>query len=214
MTIHIPRTKDFHLTGDGSSPAWEKSPWLEFTRVGGHADYLTRGKLLYSHAGIYVLYDCQDERLTCDSMKDFDDLYLHDVAEVFFWTDRRQPLYFEHEISPLDKELVLLVPNLRRVFHGWRAWHYDGERRTRHATAVRGGKRRAGAKVEGWSAEVFVPFQLLVALGNVPPKPGTLWRGNLCRIDRDHGRSTYWSLSPKTGVNFHDYRSFSTLRFE
>lgn len=214
MTIHLPRVKDFKITGGGDDAVWDKTDWHPLTRVAGHAHYASRAKLLYSATGIYALFDCEDQLLSCGGMEDFDDLYMHDVVEAFFWPNRKHPIYFEHELSPLDKELVLLVPNANMKFHGWRAWHYTGERRTRHATVIRGGKKRGGAKVTGWSAELFIPFVLLEPLGNTPPKRGTLWHGNLCRIDRDHGHSTYWSLSAKTRNNFHDFRNFAPMRFD
>ena len=33
--------------------------------------------------------------------------------------------------------------------------------------------------MDGWRAEVFIPFELLNPLRNVPPKAGTRWRANL-----------------------------------
>jgi hypothetical protein len=47
-----------------------------------------------------------------------------DVFEAFVWPDERDPLYFEYEISPLGRELPILIPNLGGRFLGWRPWHY------------------------------------------------------------------------------------------
>ena len=44
----------------------------------------------------------------------FDQLF--DVFEVFLWTDEKQPIYFEYEISPLGYELPILVPNFGGKF--------------------------------------------------------------------------------------------------
>ena len=49
------------------------------------------------------------------------------MFEVFLWPDERDPIYFEYEISPLGRELPILVPNLDGKFLGWRPWHYEGE---------------------------------------------------------------------------------------
>ena len=57
-----------------------------------------------------------------------------------------------------------------------------------------GGPKESGAKVSGWKAEIFIPFKLLEALGNVPPKPGTTWRANFYRVDHDDGRTTELGL--------------------
>jgi hypothetical protein len=59
-------------------------------------------------------------------------LYNEDVIEAFFWPDEKNPLYFEYELSPLNYELAILVPNNKGNFFGWRPWHYEGDRKTRH----------------------------------------------------------------------------------
>ena len=135
------------------------------------------------------------------------------MIEAFFWPDERQRLYFEYELSPLGRELPLLVPNHRGAFMGWAPWHYAGGRRVRRATAVRGGPAEPGAAVTGWSAEFFLPFALLAGLGNVPPVAGTRWRANLCRIDHDGGARRLSSWADGTGGSFHAIEAFNTLVF-
>lgn len=209
----VPLVDDFAVTGRGDAAAWRRAAWLPLARVGGRASYRTRGKILYSHTGLYVLADCADRRLACTRLPDMGDLYREDVVEFFAWPDTRHPLYLEYEISPLDAELAILVPNDRGRYFGWLPWHYEGDRRTRHGTAVRGGQRRPGAAVSGWTAEFFIPFSLCVGLGHTPPGPGDRWRANLCRIDYDAGTPTHWSWCPATGSRFHDYKQFGVLEF-
>ena len=71
------------------------------------------------------------------------------MYEVFLWTDERYSIYFEYEISPLNYELPLLVPNFGGEFLGWRPCHYEGKRKIRKATAVRGGPKKSGAVIHG-----------------------------------------------------------------
>jgi hypothetical protein len=212
--LRIPRTVDFEVNGRGDALAWEKACWepLQVRPAGGHS-YPTRVKVLYSTTGLYVLMDAADGAITATMKEDFLDLWNEDVFEFFLWPDERHPIYFEYEISPLGFELPILIPNLDGKFLGWRPWHYDGPRRTRKATGVVGGPKESGAAVTGWKAEVFVPYDLLKPLGNVPPKPGTRWRANFYRVDYDGGRSTSWDWS-RVGPSFHEYRNFGTLVFE
>ena len=140
-------------------------------------------------------------------------LYEEDVVEVFLWTSEDFPVYFEYEISPLNYELPLMVPNYKGKFFGWLPRMYEGDRRTRHATNVIGGKRESGAEVSGWMAEFFIPYKLLNPLPNVPPTKGTTWRANMYRIDYDQKNAATFSWQ-KTNVNFHDYNSFGTFKFE
>jgi len=214
MQFVLPRVDDFEVTGDGCATAWKKAEWQTLRRVwSGSATYGTRAKAVYSATGIYFLFDCEDRKLACTALKDFGDLYLEDVVEVFLWPDERQPLYFEYEISPLGAELPIVVPNCRGVFHGWLPWHYTGPRQARRATEVRGGPKLSGAAVSGWNAEFFLPFALLQGLGNTPPTPGMSWRGNMYRIDYDQTPESHWAWSPVTGKTFHKPDEFGTLVF-
>ena len=156
-----------------------------------------RFKLLYSATGIYVLFDGTDQKLTATMTEDFLDLWNEDVYECFFWTDERYPVYFEYEISPLGYELPILIPNFEGRFLGWRPWHYEGDRRTRKKVSVSGGPQESHATVTGWRAEVFIPYDLLKPLQNVPPQPGTRWRANFYRVDYDGGNSTSWDWAPR-----------------
>jgi hypothetical protein len=212
--LRVPKTEDFEVTGDGRSGAWKKTAWESLHRRGdsGHA-YETRIKVLYSGKGVYVLMDATDQKITATMKEDFMDLWKEDVFEVFLWPDERDALYFEYEISPLNVELPILIPNIDGKFLGWRPWHYEGERKIRKATATVGGPRKSGAAVKGWQAEVFIPFELLTPLRNVPPKSGTRWRANFYRMDYDDDKTTSWDWA-RVGPSFHEFRNFGTLVFE
>lgn len=202
-------TTDFEVKGDGSAANWKNSEWLELSKgkdVG--VAYETKMKMLYSDSGIYCLYYCEDKKITATMKEDFLDLWHEDVVEVFFWTDESAPIYFEYELSPLNYELPILVPNFNGKFLGWRPWHYEGGRRTKHAIHI----NKNGDTVTSWTAEFFIPFSLLAPLNNVPPHKGTRWRANFYRIDYDNGESSWqWQKIRKT---FHDYESFGRLLFD
>ncbi|HEY2838424.1 MAG TPA: carbohydrate-binding family 9-like protein [Pirellulales bacterium] len=214
-SLKVPRTADFAVTGDGADKAWEKAEWTALRRRGhvAGADYKTRFKILYSDKGIYVLFDGEDARLSATIKEDFLDLWKEDVFEFFFWPDERQTVYFEYEISPLGVELPILIPNFEDRFLGWRPWHYEGDRKVKKLTSVSGGAKESGAAIKGWRAEVFVPFELLKPLGNVPPKSGARWRANFYRMDYDEKQPWAWDWAP-VGPSFHEYQKFGTLEFE
>jgi hypothetical protein len=214
MTLILPHVGDFEIDGLGRAPAWQKAQWQDLARTGaGPSAYRTRLKALWSDAGIYLLFDCEDRRLTCTITEHMGDLFLEDVVEAFFWPDEGQIVYFEYELSPLGFELPILVANSGSRFHGWLPWHFTGPRRTRFAVGVRGGPQAPGAAVEGWTAEVFLPFALMTGLGNTPPEAGRTWRANFYRIDYDAAPASHWAWHEIAGGNFHDYRNFGTIRF-
>jgi hypothetical protein len=204
---------DFEVTGTGEDARWRQPAWTPLRRrqPDGHP-YDTRVKMLYSSTGLYFLIDGTDRTLTATMNDDFLDLWTEDVFEVFLWTDERSPVYFEYEISPLNRELAILVPNFGGQFLGWRPWHYEGGRATRKATSVIGGPKQPRAAIQGWRAEFFIPYTLLRPLQNVPPKEGARWRANFYRMDYDGGQRTQWEWA-RVGESFHEYLKFGELQF-
>jgi hypothetical protein len=213
-TLKVGQTEDFVVNGAGDAPAWQAAAWepLHARVTDGHP-YATRVKMLYSRTGLYVLMEAEDRTLTVTMKEDFLNLWNEDVFEFFLWPDERYPVYFEYEISPLGFELPILIPNFGGEFLGWRPWHYEGKRKTQKATTVVGGPKQSGARITGWKAEVFVPYELLRPLQNVPPKPGTRWRANFYRVDYDEGKSTSWDWA-QVGPSFHEFAKFGALLFE
>lgn len=212
--LHVPPVNDFEVSGDGASPTWDPIEWTEMLRHIGDAPYESKFKVAYSPNGLYVLAHHSDQRISATMREDFMDLYLEDVWEVFLWPDESESVYFEYEISPLGQELVLLVPQFDGTCQPWQPWHYEGERRVRKKTAAIGGELSPGARVEGWTSEIFIPFALLAPLRNVPPGPGTRWRANFYRIDYDRAKFEAWNWSPVARQNFHDYQNFGALVFD
>jgi hypothetical protein len=212
-SVSVRPTADFEVTGTGDHAAWRLAAWTPMRRrQADGSPYDTRFKVLYSTTGIYCLMDGTDKMLTATMNEDFMDLWNEDVYEVFLWTDERHPIYFEYEISPLNRELPILIPNFGGQFLGWRPWRYDRDRLVRKATSVTGGPKQSHAAIQGWRAEFFIPYALLRPLQNVPPKPGMKWRANFYRMDYDGGKRTQWDWAP-VGDSFHEYEKFGELVF-
>lgn len=149
-TLIVQKCEDFEVTGQGDAQAWEACDWVSLNRRGnGQLDYQSRFKMLYSDNGVYVLFDGADQRLTATMQADFLDLWNEDVFECFFWTNEKDPVYFEYEISPLGFELPILVPNLDGKFLGWRPWHYEGDKKIQKKISATGGKNESMSTVTG-----------------------------------------------------------------
>ena len=218
-TLLVKKTDDFTITGDGTAENWNKTEWVELTQRSNHENtsgLKTKAKLLYSDTGLYVLFQNQDKILNASYDAHFKELWREDVVEIFLWTDQSRPVYFEYELSPLNFELPLIVSNIEGELLHWipfdNSYHSESDRKTRHKTSIIGGEKISGAEIDGWVAEMFIPFKLLHPLKNIYPETGTKWRANLYRIDYDEGM-TPWSWQPYE-TNFHDYNNFGTLLFE
>jgi hypothetical protein len=213
LQLSVKPTADFEVNGNGDHPAWKTVEWtpLQRRQADGHP-YDTRFKVLYSKTGMYFLMEGTDRKLTATLTDDYAHLWTEDVFEVFLWPDERYPVYFEYEISPLNRELPILIPNFGGQFLGWRPWDYEKDRMTRKATSVTGGAKQSGAAIQAWRAEFVIPYALLRPLQNVPPKPGTKWRANFYRMDHDDGKSTQWDWA-RVGPSFHEFEKFGELLF-
>jgi hypothetical protein len=216
MNISISRVPDktINFTVDPLT-LFPELTWHDCVETGDRkAGYATRCQIGWSEGGLYLVVDCEDKRLTSSQLPDFADLYTEDVVEIFLWPEESKALYFEYEISPFGAELPLLVPNTDGTFMGWLPWHYEGERRVQKQVVVRGGDAVAGGAIEGWSVALHIPFALLKGMGNVPSSAGTVWRGNVCRMDYDQEPCAKWSLSPGVGGEFHRFGEFANFQFE
>ncbi|MEX0719558.1 MAG: carbohydrate-binding family 9-like protein [Balneolaceae bacterium] len=218
--VKVQKTKDFTITGTGKSQNWANTTWIELRELSGLVEdeeirnLATKVKVLYSDAGIYFLFICEDEVLTATIESHFKELWREDVVEIFIWPDESELTYFEYELSPLNYELPLLVSNNKGKPSHWLPFDhsYKEERKTVHKTSVKGGEKESGESITEWSAEIFIPFELLQPLNNIFPESGSKWRANMYRIDYDKG-SAHWAWQP-IQKTFHDFENYGTLLFE
>jgi hypothetical protein len=207
----IPSVDDFSITGHGDAIGWGSMPWQPLHALTASVAHATCFKALYSRLGLYFLVDCEDRVLTCQARADFEDLWHEDVVEIFVWPDSSHPIYFQYDVSPLEAELPLVVPHYAGHC-GWRPCWYEGERRVRRKTSVRGGRKAPMERVEGWRAEIFIPFALLYGLSGMPPQTGDTWRANVYRSDFDEGH-VRWAWCPDTGPDTHAFRQYGHFVF-
>lgn len=210
----VKKCHDFSIKDAALNPEWEKAKWHELSKLdGGGTDYKSQFKIMYSAKGIYVLFDGQDNKITTTFVNDFENLFEADVFEVFFHPDSQMPLYLEYEINQLEKELVLIIPNLNGKYAGWVPWHYEKDKCVIKKISVTGGKMKPGSNIQSWRAELFFPYQLFSPLSNVPPVSGTTWKANFYRLDYDSGKMIKWAWAP-IKHSFHEFEKYRTIRFE
>lgn len=212
--LDVKKCDDFEINGSGDNPQWNLVDWNNMTVLDKTQDeYETKFKILYSEKGIYVLGHCEDKTISTQYATDQGDLWEGDVFEVFLQPDPNVPLYFEYEVNQLNAELVLLVSNDNGTFMGWAPWHYEGLRKVRKAVKIHGGDPKSGAKISGWTAEMFFPYQLMKGLKSIPPSSGTVWKANFYRIDHDTDHAIKWGWKP-IETSFHEYKKFGTIVFK
>ena len=121
-------------------------------------------------------------------------LWERDVVEVFVGSDWKNiNRYAEYEVAPTNERLDVLL-NLPGKDFAW-----DG----RAQSAVKVDKKR---KV--WTVEWRMPLEVI---GSVKPGPGTRWRLNLYRCDKENNGYLAWS--PVLTGSFHTPDKFGVLEF-
>ena len=168
--------------------------------------------MLYSKTGLYVLMDGTDAKVTATYIKDFDTLWMEDVYEAFLWPDEKHPIYFEYEISPLNRELPILVPNLGGQIMGWRPWMYDGPRKTRKAVHTEGGEARDRGRNPRLAGGNFFRTSCSSRC-RTPRKKGRNGGPIFTGWTTTAGKTSSWDWS-RVGPSFHEYQKFGTLEFE
>lgn len=218
-TTLVHKTTDFSITGKGDNPAWNSTAWLELNKLqpNGHR-YASKSKMLYSDKGIYLLFSGEDSLITTKNYEDDQEIYEGDVFEFFMQTDPKKPPYFEYEINHLEKQLTLTLARYPHNNMAWIPWpkEYKQDPLIKRKVSITGltGTAKPGAAIRSWTAEIFFPYALLGLLPDMPPKSGTIWQANFCRIDYDRGNMTEWSWSKKVIKSFHELEHFGTIIFE
>lgn len=213
----VRKCDDFELSGKGNNAEWNKAGWSNLTKLDtAGRNYAGRFKVMYSSTGIYVLFSGQDDKITTKEYNDYDPIFNGDVFEVFFHPDPEVPVYFEYEINALGKQLILTLSRLNNQQFSWspRYRTADLQKPVRRMVGVAGDDIKVGASIRSWTAEAFFPFALLGLLPRNPPKSGSIWNANFCRLDFDSGSMVKYSYSPTIKKSFHELEKFLSIKFE
>lgn len=214
----VRKCSDFTLSGKGNNGEWTKAEWVLLTKLDtGGRTYESKFKILYSPTGIYLLFYGQDDKITTKAYNDFESIFNGDVFEVFFHPDPQIPVYFEYEVNQLEKELILTISHLnKQSFTSWVPWRHEGKNRSgiKKLVDVGGGEKQVNATIREWSVEIYFPYGALGLLPGVPPKSGSLWNANFCRLDYDSGKMIKWSWTTAIKSSFHELEKFLSIKFE
>lgn len=193
------------LTADPGAPPWRELPCVRFADAltGGAPVQGTEVRAAWSDDEWRLLFVAEDSDPWATMTGRDAPLYEEETVEVFLDPAGDLESYFEIEVNPLGTVLDLVLRKSRSGYKADRAWDCDGLR-----TVVR---RHA----QGWSAEMAIPF---ASVTNSPPRTGSRWRANFCRIDRPSRDGslprelTAWS--PPLRASFHTPERFGVIEFE
>lgn len=213
--LQVKKSKDFQITGDGSSKEWELANWVLLNKINSEGDnYQSKFKIMYSEQGIYLLFNGEDNKLTTKDYKDMDHLWFGDVFEAFFYPDPKKSTYFEFQVNPFGKQLLLTISKSNNGV----SWiPFNRSNRDYYGTLSKAKiiKSATGHKTKLlWQTEVFISYRSLELLPKTPPRSGDVWKANFYRLDYDTGQMGKWSWSPTIEESFHELDHFGSIQFE
>jgi len=193
------------LSADAKAPLWRELPGAHFADAltGAAPKQRTEVRATWSDEEWRLLFVAEDSDPWATMTQRDAPLYEEETVEVFFDPAGDLESYFEIEVNPIGTVLDIAFRKSRSGYKGDRAWDCEGLR-----TLVR-------THPQGWSAELAIPF---ASVTNSPPRAGSQWRANFCRIDRPsrHGslprELTAWS--PPLRESFHTPERFGVIEFE
>ena len=192
------------LSADGDAPPWRGLPGVHFCDAvtGAAPKQGTEVRTAWNEDEWRLLFIADDTDPWATMTQRDAPLYEEETVEVFFDPVGDLESYFEIEVNPLGTVLDLVLRKSRRGYKKDRAWQCEGLR-----TLVR---RHPG----GWSAEMAIPF---ASVTNSPPRTGSRWRANFCRIDRPSRDGTLprelTAWSPPLRTSFHTPERFGVIEF-
>ena len=170
---------------DGAKPRLE-------TRVAVYADATC----------LTIVFAGEDDQVVATHLEHDAPLYEEDVVEVFL-SPAEPEVYFEIEVNPLGTTFDARITSpdgVRKTMRTDLAWTCRDL-----FTAVRRTPRSLDVLMR-------LPF---ASLGAPPPRQGTVWRGNLFRIDRSERGDEFsaWRPTLRNPADFHITAAFGLLEF-
>ncbi len=235
------RTGEIKLDGVLDEPAWKEANVVSLVEaeLGGPVHYGTRVRALWDDEALYVAFECDDPDVHAPRTGHDDDLWKHDVVELFIDPDADEKSYVEIHVAANGATADYLWADFRPetdwfTTPPWQRFN-DKSAATSYepkgiasAVKVDGTLNNPADTDKGWTVEWRIPYSALVNVvpdeqrgrklidcrlfKQVPievPKAGATWRMNFCRCD-DSLKLTEKDARGRT-VNVEEYSNWAPV---
>ena len=188
------------LDGKLSEPAWRRARPTIFK-----GSVATRVRGLYDDQNLYISFECDEPNIGRLHVKDFyrdGDVSAMDCVEFMVCPESSvyATRYYHFLLAPAKNALLDLRTGFKADLWQDEAWNAEG---LKYAYTINRQGRR-------WTIEMMIPLKDIKAS---PPKPGTVWMGNLGRERRAGvGELLLWSQKGSSG--FTSPAAFGRFVFE
>ena len=193
---------------------WLRAPVVELvnTEDGAPARQYTKARMCWDDAYLYVAFNVQDRYILASMTQRDAPVYSEEAVEVFLNPSGDLVDYFEFEVSPRNVVFDARIANPEMGIYPQIGAGWDSHNLLT-AVVVDGTLNDLSVHSRGYSVEMAIPFADMFV---DTPKPGEVWRANLCRIDRhpDGDEFQSWSPTLHDPVAFHVPKRFGSIVFE
>ena len=210
QTVLIHKTKQ-PIVIDGDLSDWH-SPFSQPFVIHNSEEKATQttvASLSWDNNFLYIAYNSIDSEIVGKARKQDSPLFeTDDLVEIFISPDAEVKNYIEIGVNAFSSNYDLLI----------RCIGSDcAKRKSDLSISVKGLQTASKITDSGYSVEIAVPFSSLneITNGNFKtPKIGTIWKGNLFRIDFGQTKE-YQSLKPYQSKKhgFHQPAEFAEFKF-
>ena len=211
--VTVARTQEYPLSEKAPAASWDALSWVSLQSLPEDSKNVpaTQIKMQYSESSLYVLIEGHAKTASGGSVSvapgDAD------VVAFYLMPDPWQRIYLVCKLSPVGEDVALRVTNHMGVIEEGQPWEPAADQRIQKQVTALGASRQNDIVGQGWVMEVKIPFAALSSIAAIPPSPGEVWYGNVCRVGASNGSGAQECWSVPRAENCHDYPRFGQLRF-
>jgi len=177
------------IDGTLDEASWRDAPTTSpfLTWDGQDAGNPVDCRAIWDDANLYFAFRCPDTNITAVHTKRDENLWEHDVVEMFIDPRGDLRMYTEIIVSPLNVVFdAFQITNATQDAPAVMLKDWDAKRMR---TAVRVDGKVKAPEIDPaepdreWTVEVAIPFDTFVHAARIPPQPGDVWRLALTRYD-------------------------------
>ena len=196
---------------DGDLSDWKTPFSREFVihNSGNKPKQSTVALLSWDKNYLYIAYNCIDSEIVGKARKQDSPLFeTDDLVEIFIDPDGNGKDYVEVGVNAFNSNYDVLIQCTAKECDG---------RKSNMSFTIKGLQTASKITEFGYTVEIAIPFSSLdeITNGNFKtPKNGTIWKGNLFRIDYGQNKE-FQSLKPYQSKKhgFHQADEFAEFKF-
>jgi len=208
------------LRGIWNSPAWDQADTLELARFrpeGSDHKPKTSVRLLHDQAGIFGIFEAQDQYILCRQTGYMAPVHKDSCVE-FFVKPKQDKGYFNFEFNCGGALFCSYILDPVRTAKGFRDYvklpEEDGKQVLIYHSLPDIVEPEITEPVT-WFLEFFIPFSLLEKyVGSIGNIAGQSWHANFYKCGDETSHPHWASWTPLPEKNFHLPECFGTLSFE